>query len=102
MPRILVFSLLALVTVALVAAPAPPKETTVTLTVTGLHCEPCADTVQEALQKVKGVKEAKVSFDDKEAVVKYDPAACKVDDLLKAVREAKGMSTYDAKVKAKK
>jgi len=93
----MVLSLLALVTVALVAAPA--KDATVTLTVTGLHCEPCADTVQEALQKVKGVKEAKVSYDDKEAVVKYDPGACKVDDLLKAVREAKGMSKYDATVK---
>ena len=57
--------------------------------------------VQAALQQVKGVKDAKVSYDDKEAVVKYDPGACKVDDLLKAVREAEGMSTYDAKVKKK-
>jgi periplasmic mercuric ion binding protein len=99
MLRILAFSLLTLLTVALVAA--PPKDATVTLTVTGLHCEPCADTVQEALLKVKGVKEAKVSYDDKEAVVKYDAGACKVDDLLKAVREAKGMSKYDATVKKK-
>jgi len=57
--------------------------------------------VQAALQQVKGVNDAKVSYDDKEAVVKYDPGACKVDDLLKAVREAKGMSKYDATVKRK-
>jgi len=57
--------------------------------------------VQAALQQVKGVKDAKVSFDDKEAVVQYDPGACKVDDLLKAVREAKGMSKFDASVKKK-
>lgn len=57
--------------------------------------------MQAALQQVKGVKDAKVSFDTKEAVVQYDPGACKVDDLLKAVREAKGMSKFDAKVKKK-
>jgi copper chaperone CopZ len=57
--------------------------------------------VQSALQQVKGVKDAKVSFDDKEAVVKYDAEQCKVDDLIKAVREAQGMSKFDAKVKNK-
>jgi len=57
--------------------------------------------VQAALQQVKGVKDAKVSFDDKEALVQYDPGVCKVDDLLKAVREAKGMSKFDASVKKK-
>ena len=55
--------------------------------------------MQSALQQVKGVKDAKVSFDDKEAVVKYDPAACKIDDLIRAVKGAKGMSTFDATVK---
>lgn len=55
--------------------------------------------MQSALQKVKGVQDAKVSFDDKEAVVKYDADQCRVDDLIKAVREAQGMSKFDAKVK---
>jgi copper chaperone CopZ len=55
--------------------------------------------VQSALESVKGVKEAKVSLQNKEAVVKYDPELVKVEDLIKAVREARGMSTYDAKVK---
>jgi len=57
--------------------------------------------VQSALQAVKGVQEAKVSFEAKEAVVKYDSAACKVDDLVKAVRAAQGMAKFDAKVKKK-
>ena len=57
--------------------------------------------MQSALQQVKGVKDAKVSFDDKEAVVKYDPDVCKVDQLIKTVRETKGMATFDAKVKKK-
>ena len=57
--------------------------------------------MQDALKSVKGVKEAKVSFEDNEAVVKYDPAQVKVDDLIKAVRNAKRMGSYNAKVKKK-
>ena len=55
--------------------------------------------MQSALEKVKGVKEVKVSLSDHEAVVKYDPGACEVDDLLKAVKNSKGMHPYSAKVK---
>ena len=58
-------------------------------------------TVQSALESVKGVTEAKVSLADKEAVVKYDPDVAKVDDLIKSVNNAQGMSSYSAKVKKK-
>ncbi len=55
--------------------------------------------MQSALESVSGVKEAKVSLEDQEAVVKYDADKVKVEDLIKAVRNARGMGTYDAKVK---
>ena len=58
--------------------------------------------MQSALEAVKGVKEAKVSLEKEEAVVKYDPELVKVEDLIKAVRSAKGMNSYDAKVKETK
>jgi copper chaperone CopZ len=57
--------------------------------------------VQSALQAVKGVKDAKVSLSNSEAVVTYDSAVVKVDDLIKAVKNAQGMASYDAKVKKK-
>jgi copper chaperone CopZ len=57
--------------------------------------------VQSALQSVKGVKEAKVSLETHEAVVKYNPQQVKVEDLIKAVKNARGMHAYDAKVKQK-
>jgi len=58
--------------------------------------------VQSALEKVKGVKEAVVSRQNEEAVVKYDDDVAKVDDLIKAVKEASGPhGPYDAKVKKK-
>ena len=57
--------------------------------------------MQSALKAVKGVKEATVSLDNHEAVVKYDPEQVKVEDLIKAVKNARGMHAYDAKVKNK-
>ena len=55
--------------------------------------------MQSALQEVKGVKEAQVSLESKEAVVKYDSDVVTVEDLIKAVKNARGMHAYDAKVK---
>jgi copper chaperone CopZ len=57
--------------------------------------------VQSALQSVKGVKEAKVSLEKSEAVVTYDPDVTKAEDLIKAVKSARGMGSYDAKIKKK-
>ena len=57
--------------------------------------------MQSALESIKGVKEARVSLEDKEAVVKYEPGVVKVEELVKAVKNAQGMSSYNAKVKKK-
>ena len=57
--------------------------------------------MRSALEAVKGVKEAKVSLENHEAVVKFDPEQVKVEDLVKAVKEARGMNAYEAKVKKK-
>ena len=51
------------------------------------------------MEAVKGVKEVSVSLEKKEAVVKYDADVVKVEDLIKAVKDARGMHSYDAKVK---
>jgi len=75
------------------------KDATVTLAISGMTRGSCASTVQSALEAVKGVKEVNVSLENKEAVVKYDAAVVKVEDLIKAVKNARGMSPYDAKVK---
>lgn len=55
--------------------------------------------MQSALEAVKGVQEVNVSLEKKEAVVKYDPDVVKIEDLIKAVKNARGMASYDAKVK---
>ena len=55
--------------------------------------------MQSALKEVKGVTEVNVSLEKKEAVVKYDSDVAKVEDLIKAVKNASGMNPYNAKVK---
>jgi copper chaperone CopZ len=57
--------------------------------------------VRSALKAVKGVTRAKVSLEDREALVVYDPSQATVEDLIKAVKNAKGMHEYSAKVKSK-
>jgi copper chaperone CopZ len=57
--------------------------------------------VQSALEEVKGVRDVNVSLETKEAVVNYDPDVVKIEDLIKAVKNAHGMNSYDAKVKKK-
>lgn len=71
---------------------------TVTLAVTGMTCEQCADTVRAALAGVSGVTDAKVDVTTNTAVVTYQPSKTKVKNLLDAVKNAKGMNAYSAKV----
>ena len=55
--------------------------------------------MQVALEDLRGVKEAKISLRDDEAVVTYDPTKVKVEDMVTAVNQARGMSKYEATVK---
>ena len=57
--------------------------------------------MRSALRSVKGVTRARVDLETKEALVVFDPAKATVDDLIKAVRSAKGPSQYDATLKTK-
>lgn len=59
--------------------------------------------MQSALSSVKGVKSAKVSLAQKEAVITYDPSEVKVADLISAVDHAHGgMGHYSATLKGGK
>jgi copper chaperone CopZ len=61
--------------------------------------------VRSALLSVKGVARARVSLENHEAVVDYDPAQCTVEDMIAAVGKAEGVwspGQYQATVKKKK
>jgi mercuric ion binding protein len=84
MMRKLLLSLL-LVLPATTFAAAPQ---TAVLDVQNMTCSMCSITIQKALEKVPGVLDAKVDYDHKTAVVKYDPAKADSSALIKATTNA--------------
>lgn len=55
--------------------------------------------MRSALLSVNGVTRARVTLEEHEALVTYDPARASVSDLLQAVKSAQGPSEYSAEVK---
>ena len=78
---------LAAVMVAL-STPIHAAQKTVTLDVPGMTCGACPITVKKALTRVDGVMLAKVDFDKKQAVVKFDDARVNVNQLTRATAYA--------------
>lgn len=68
----------------------------VTLAVARMDCAACPITVRVALEKVPGVKSAKVDFAKKTAVVIYDPARAAPQALIKASTDAGYPATLQA------
>lgn len=59
---------------------------TATLTVQGMTCGACATSVKVVLEKLDGVSEARVHFDEKRAVVRYDPSKVTPGRMAEAIR----------------
>lgn len=60
---------------------------TATLHVEGMTCGSCATAVKHVLKKVDGVTDASVSYEEKQAVVTYDPKAVTPEQIARAVGE---------------
>ena len=71
----------------------------ITLIVSGMTCESCAETVGKALKKVDGVKGVKVDLKNKKAMVTLASATTS-EALIKAVSDA-GFSANEGKPPAK-
>lgn len=67
---------------------ASEKNKTVTLSIEGMTCQSCVGTVEKALKKVNGVKEAKVDLKNKQATVTVATAKTTPALLIKAVSDA--------------
>jgi mercuric ion binding protein len=61
---------------------------TVTLDVQNMTCAVCPITVKKALERVPGVTDAKVDFDNKTASVSFDPEKASPAQLTKATGDA--------------
>lgn len=70
------------------ATPAEQATATANLRVEGMHCASCSVTVDAAIEKLDGVREAKVSAKEKRARVTYDPARVTPQQMVQAIKDA--------------
>lgn len=54
----------------------------------GMGCAGCANTVQEALERIQGVPSATVDLENATASITYHPDSVTTDDFKKAVEKA--------------
>lgn len=80
--------------IAMGAVAANPAATT-NLHIEGMTCGGCATAVKLVLQKTPGVSASSVSYEEKRAVVTYDPAKTTPEKIAKAVASA---LSYDVTV----
>lgn len=92
-----IFILTLVVSLTVIAA---EKSKTITLNISGMTCQSCATTVEKALKKVDGVKEAKVNLAEKKATVVVASAKTTTASLIKAVDEA-GFTASEEKATSK-
>ena len=59
-----------------------------TLTIEGMHCAGCAQTIDHVLRRQAGVWEAEISLEGAGARVLFDPEQVSVEQLAEAVRLA--------------
>jgi Cu+-exporting ATPase len=60
----------------------------------GLHCSLCTGTIEKALGKLPGVDKVAVSLTHEQALVEYDPALVRPEELLETLRDI-GYTIWD-------
>jgi len=63
----------------------PTGATKATFLITGLHCPPCTNTVQNSLTRVKGVKSVAVDWNKKNAKIEFDESLLPAQALASAI-----------------
>lgn len=64
------------------------KKQQATFRIPDIHCEGCTTRLTNVLERVDGVRSARVSLEDKRAEVAYDADAANQEDLHRAVERA--------------
>jgi mercuric ion binding protein len=70
------------------------KPQTVTLSLPTMNCAMCPITVKKALNSVKGVTKAEVSYEHKQAVVTFENTQTNTGKLIEATTNAGYPSTF--------
>jgi len=91
-----VVAVLVITLVALGVAFGAQNSKVILLHIEGMTCGSCATAVRRVLRKVDGVKDARVSYQQKQGVVTYDPTKVTPEKIAHAVTEK--LPTYKATV----
>jgi copper chaperone CopZ len=59
----------------------------ITLTITGMHCGGCVESVDKALKGISGVSNVSVNLKEGKAVIDYDPAKTSQKEMVQAVKK---------------
>lgn len=93
-------NILAILTVALVmifgAIGTSAATATVTIRVEGMHCGNCAASITKKLKATAGVEDVQVSFEKKEAWIKFDDQKITVTQLREVINST-GFKAVDDK-----
>ena len=79
--------LAAAVLILLVASVAVAATAELTLTISGMHCGGCATGIAAMLKRTEGVLKAEVSYEERRAVVAYDPAKTSPDKIVDVIEK---------------
>lgn len=85
MRRLVLLSMLLFVALSLAAA--DPQPATVTLAISGMHCEGCAAGITAMLKRTDGVVKADVSYEERRATIDYDAAKTTPQKIIAAVEK---------------
>lgn len=98
MKRAILLLALFVVTFGVVGAYAEEtKVSTVTLSISGMHCEGCAAGITAILKRTEGVLKADVSFAEERATVDFDPTKTSSAKIVQAVEKMGYKATPKAK-----
>ena len=92
-------TLLAVAALSALSLSAFAAPTTVTLSVPSMDCPVCPITLKKALTKIKGVSQAEVSFDKRQATVTFDDAKTSIAALTQATKDVGYPSVVTATTK---
>ncbi|MFT3665519.1 heavy metal translocating P-type ATPase [Piscinibacter sp.] len=81
--------------------PAGVREATSQFRISGMYCAACAGLIEAALQRVEGVREARVHGSAAIALVRWDPQRTRASALVEAVRRAGYGAVPDAAASAR-
>lgn len=65
----------------------PADEKEVTIPIEGMSCMSCVGRIKKTLSALEGVNEVKVSLQERNAVIKYDPEKITAKELQKSIND---------------